>query len=84
MVSSVNIRSLTEGSLDVQSFVYMEEEQWGENTALRSSSADRAGAGGEFSQPHYLLPVSQEAGDPLTDGGGDWRAVSVYSEGCPG
>ncbi len=31
------------------------EEQWGENTALRSSSADRTGAGWEFSQPHYLL-----------------------------
>ncbi len=59
------------------------EEQWGENTALRSSSADRAGAGWEFSQPHYLLPVCQEAGDPL-----EWkwrqRAMSVYSEGCPG
>ncbi len=34
------------------------EEQWGENTALRSSSADRMGAG-------------WEAGDPLTDEGGD-------------
>ncbi len=32
----------------VQSFVYrvrVREEQWGENTALRSSSADRTGAG---------------------------------------
>ncbi len=47
------------------------EEQWGENTALKSFSADRAGAGWEFSQPHYLLPVCQEAGDPLADGGGD-------------
>ncbi len=28
------------------------EEQWGENTALRSSSADGAGAGYVFSQPH--------------------------------
>ncbi len=28
------------------------EEQWGENTALRSSSADGTGAGWEFSQPH--------------------------------
>ncbi len=28
------------------------EEQWGENTALRSSSADDAGVGCEFSQPH--------------------------------
>ncbi len=37
--------------------------------ALRSSSTDRMGAGCVFSQPHYLLPVSQEAGDPLTDGG---------------
>ncbi len=46
------------------------EEQWGENTALRSSSADRTGAGCVFSQPHYLLPVCQEAVDPMTDGGG--------------
>ncbi len=28
------------------------EEQWGENTALRSSSADGAGAECVFSQPH--------------------------------
>ncbi len=28
------------------------EEQWGENTALRSSSADRMSAGCVFSQPH--------------------------------
>ncbi len=28
------------------------EEQWGEDTALRSSSADCAGAGCVFSQPH--------------------------------
>ncbi len=28
------------------------EEQWGENTALRSSSADRTGAGCVFSQVH--------------------------------
>ncbi len=28
------------------------EEQWGENTSLRSSSADRTGAGCVFSQPH--------------------------------
>ncbi len=28
------------------------EEQWGEDTALRSSSADHAGAGCVFSQPH--------------------------------
>ncbi len=28
------------------------EEQWGENTALRSSSAGRMGGGWEFSQPH--------------------------------
>ncbi len=47
------------------------EEQWGENTALRSSSADCTSAGCEFAQPHYLLPVCQEAGDPLTDRGGD-------------
>ncbi len=46
------------------------EEQCGEDTALRSSSADRPGAGCVFSQPHYLLPVCQEAIDPLIDGGG--------------
>ncbi len=46
------------------------EEQWGENTAPRSSSADHMGAGCVFSQPHLLLPVWQEAVDPLTDGGG--------------
>ncbi len=46
------------------------EEQWGENTALRSSSADRTSAGCVFSQPHSLLSVCQEAGDPLTDGWG--------------
>ncbi len=28
------------------------EEQWGENAALRGSSADGTGAGWEFSQPH--------------------------------
>ncbi len=28
------------------------EEQWGESTALRNSSADYTGAGCEFSQPH--------------------------------
>ncbi len=44
MVSSANFRSLTEGSLDVQSFVHR-EKSCGENTALRSSSADRMGAG---------------------------------------
>ncbi len=43
MVSSVNFRSLTEGSLDVQSFVYRENSSV--NTALRSSSADHKGAG---------------------------------------
>ncbi len=28
------------------------KKQWGQNTALRSSSADRTGVGWEFSQPH--------------------------------
>ncbi len=45
MVSSANFRSLTEGSLDVQSLRVQGEEQWGENTALRSSSADGTGVG---------------------------------------
>ncbi len=57
------------------------EEQWGENTALKSFSADRAGAGWEFSQPHYLLPVCQEAGDPLTDGGGDGELCQFILKG---
>ncbi len=33
------------------------EDRWGENAALRISSADRTGAGMRISQPHYLLPV---------------------------
>ncbi len=33
------------------------EEQWGENTSMRSSSADRTGAGCVFSQPHCCLSV---------------------------
>ncbi len=47
-----------------------EEEQWGENAALRGASSDGESSGGEFAQPNYLLPVCQEADDPLTDGGG--------------
>ncbi len=46
------------------------KEQWGENTSPRSSSADHTHAGCVYPQPHYLLPVCQEAGDPLTDSGG--------------
>ncbi len=46
MVSSANFRSLIEGSLDVQSSVYREKST-GEST-----SADGAGAGCVFSQPH--------------------------------
>ncbi len=57
------------------------EEQWGENTALRSSSADCTGAGWEFSQPHNLLPVCQEAGYPLTDGGGDGELCQFILKG---
>ncbi len=45
MVSSANFRSLTEGSLDVAVIGVEGEEQWGENTTLRSSSADGAGVG---------------------------------------
>ncbi len=52
-----------------------------ENTALRSSSADRTGAGWEFSQPHYLLPVCQEAGDPLTDRCGDGELCQFILKG---
>ncbi len=54
------------------------EEQWGENAALRGSSAGGAGAGCVFSQPHKLLPVCQEAVDPLTDGGRDESCVSLF------
>ncbi len=57
------------------------EEQWEENTALRSSSAVRAGAGCEFSLPYYLLPVCQEAGDPVTDGGGDGELCQFILKG---
>ncbi len=32
----------------------------------------------EFSQPHKLLPVCQEAGDTLTDGGGCRVYVYIY------
>ncbi len=46
------------------------EEQWRENATLRGASSDGESSGCEFAQPHYLLPVCQEAGDPLTDGGG--------------
>ncbi len=53
MVSSANLGSLTEGSLDMQSVVHVErEEQWGEDTALRNSRADHTGAGCVFFQPH--------------------------------
>ncbi len=31
------------------------EEQWGDNTTLKSSSADRTGAGWEFFQSHYIV-----------------------------
>ncbi len=46
MVLSANFRSLTEGCLDVQSFVYREKSS-GERTehSPKSSSADRTGAG---------------------------------------
>ncbi len=57
------------------------EEQWGENTVLRSSSADHTGVGCVFSQPHYLLPVCQEAGDALTDGGGDGKLCQFILKG---
>ncbi len=57
------------------------KEQWGENAALRSSSADCVGAGWEFSQPHYLLSVCQEADDPLTDGGGDGELCQFILKG---
>ncbi len=57
------------------------EEQRGENTALRSSSADRTGTGCVFSQLYCLLPVCQEAGDPLTDGGGDGELCQFILKG---
>ncbi len=45
MVSSANFRSLTEGVFRGAVIGVEGEEQWGENTALRSSSADGAGVG---------------------------------------
>ncbi len=57
------------------------EEQWGENAALRGSSADGAGAGCVFSQPHKLLPVCQAAVDPLTDGGRDRELCQFILKG---
>ncbi len=35
----------------------------------------------EFSQLHYLLPVCQEARDPLTDGGGDGELCQFILKG---
>ncbi len=52
MVSSANFRRLTDGSFRCAVVHVKREEQWGENTALRSSSADGSGAGCVFSQPH--------------------------------
>ncbi len=80
MVSSVNFRSST-GVFRCIVIRVQGEEQWEENTALRSSSAVRAGAGCEFSQPYYLLPVCQEAGDPVTDGGGDGELCQLILKG---
>jgi len=34
-----------------------------------------------FSQPHYLQPVCQEAGDPLTDRGGDGELFQFILKG---
>ncbi len=57
------------------------EEQWGENAALRGSSAGGAGAGWEFPQPHKLLPVCQEDVDPLTDGSRDGELCQFILKG---
>ncbi len=46
-----------------------------------SPSADRVGAGCELSQLNYLLPVCQEARDPLTDGGGDGELCQFILKG---
>ncbi len=75
------LQELDEGVFRCAVIRIQKEEQWGENTALRSSSADRSGAGWEFSQPHYLLPVCQEAGDPLTDGGGNRELCQFILKG---
>ncbi len=46
MLSSANFRILTGGGVFRYAVVRVEgEEQWGENTALRSSSAECTGAG---------------------------------------
>ncbi len=83
VVSSANIRSLTEGSLDVQSLVYWEKssgertQPWGAPVLIvrcwmRMFPASLAAA---------CLSGSCWSTDRWRWG---WRAVSVYSEGCPG
>lgn len=39
---------------------------WEEDTPLWSTSSDSLGAGCDAPQPQLMLPVSEEAGDPLT------------------
>ncbi len=52
VVSSANFRSFDGGVFKCAVIRVEGEAQWGEDTALRSSSGDRAGAGYEFYQPH--------------------------------
>ncbi len=71
MVSSANFRSLTEGSLDVQSLVYREKSS-GERTQPRGAPVLIIQVLDENfpSLPSCCLSVCQEAVDPLTDGSG--------------
>ncbi|KAK5600965.1 hypothetical protein CRENBAI_006237 [Crenichthys baileyi] len=56
------------------------EEEWGENTPLGGASADGSCAGEDAPQPHLLLPVLQEASDPLSGGGRDFELDELLVE----
>ncbi len=58
-------------------------EQWRKHAALWRTFAGWSGVGCVFPQPHLLLPISEEAGKPLTDGtrhselGGLWSSSGM-------
>lgn len=64
MESSANFRIRTNKPAEVQSFVYVKEEQRGEHTFLRGHRAKGVSAGSESPQPHLLFSAGQEASDP--------------------
>uniref|UniRef100_A0A3B4GZA3 Uncharacterized protein n=1 Tax=Pundamilia nyererei TaxID=303518 RepID=A0A3B4GZA3_9CICH len=51
-----------------------QEEQRRKNTALRGAGADGPGVRDILSQPHMLLPVRQEVGDPPAD---NWKKEEI-------